>query len=143
MLSQKAKYALQALSYLAEHFHEEERVLIGTISRERNIPMKFLQTILCQLKNHDILNSSRGRKGGYRLSIDPKKLPVARIIRLVDGPVALLSCVSINFYKRCDNCTQQTCGINRIMSEAREAILKILEKRSLNDIVDLQQLAVS
>lgn len=143
MLSQKAKYALQALSYLAEHFHDEHAVFISTIARERNIPMKFLESILCELKKQDILSSARGRKGGYRLLIDPKHLPVARIIRVIDGPISFLSCVSINIHKRCDNCTQEICGINRIMEEARAAILKILEKRTLKDIVDVQEFVVS
>ena len=142
MLSQKAKYALQALCYLAEHYDDAEPVLIGTISRQRNIPVKFLETILCELKKNEILTSTRGRNGGYRLSVDPATLPVASIIRIADGPVALLSCVSINFYKRCDNCHQRICGINRVMAEAREAILNILENRSLKDIVDVQQLVI-
>lgn len=136
MLSQKAKYALQALAYLAVHHKDENPVLIATIARERNIPIKFLEAILCELKNHEVLVSSRGRSGGYRLSEPPKNISLARVIRIVDGPIALLSCVSLHFYKPCDNCNQQTCGINPIMAEARDAILKVLEKKSLKDIVD-------
>ena len=136
MLSQKAKYALQALSFLAAHYADESPVLIGTIAQERNIPFKFLEGILCQLKNHDILVSSRGRGGGYRLSSAPKKIKLASIIRIIDGPIALLSCVSLNFYEPCANCDQKTCGINPVMAEARDAILKVLEKRTLQDIMD-------
>ncbi len=136
MLSQKAKYALQALAYLSAHYKDECPVLIGTIARERNIPIKFLEAILCELKNNDVLISSRGRSGGYRLSAAPKDITLARVIRVVNGPIALLSCVSFNFYKPCENCNQETCGINPIMAEARDAILKVLEKRSLKDIMD-------
>ena len=136
MLSQKAKYALQALSYLAAHYKEEAPVLIGTIASERAIPLKFLEAILCQLKSHDILISSRGRSGGYRLSGPPKNFTLARIIRIIDGPIALLSCASLNFNKPCENCNQQTCGINPVMAEARDAILKVLEKRTVKDILD-------
>ncbi len=136
MLSQKAKYALQALSYLAAHYTEESPVLIGTIARERNIPIKFLEAILCELKNHEVLISSRGRNGGYRLSAAPKNITLAKVIRIVDGPIALLSCVSLHFYKSCDNCNQLTCGINPVMAEARDALLKVLEKRTLKDIMD-------
>lgn len=139
MLSQKAKYALQALSYLAEFHQDEDPILIGTISRERNIPMKFLQSILCELKKNEILISLRGRKGGYRLSMDPERLSVARVIRVVDGPINFLSCVSINRHKRCDNCNERICGINRVMAEARAAILEILEQRTLKDIMDVKQ----
>ena len=134
MLSQKAKYALQALSYLAQMYDSGSLVLIGTIAKERNIPVKFLEAILCELKSHQVLVSMRGRSGGYRLADHPKKISLARIIRLVDGPIALVSCVSLNFYKACDNCDRTTCGINPVMAEARDAILKVLEKRTLHDI---------
>ena len=136
MLSQKAKYALQALAYLANHYKDEAPVLIGTIAREKNIPIKFLEAILCELRNHEVLTSIRGRSGGYRLAEPPKKITLARIIRIVDGPIALLSCVSLYFYKPCDNCDKKTCGISPVMEEARDAILKVLEKRTLNDIRD-------
>lgn len=136
MLSQKTKYALQALAYLAAHYEEDTPVLIHTIAKERNIPVKFLESILCELKNNEILVSFRGRTGGYKLAMPPKKITLARVIRVVDGPIALLSCVSLNFYKKCDNCNEIVCGINCIMKEARDAILKVLEKRTLNDIMD-------
>ncbi len=136
MLSQKAKYALQALAYLAERYTEESPVLIGTIAREKNIPIKFLEAILCELRNEDVLVSVRGRHGGYRLALPPKKITLARVIRIVDGPIALLTCVSLNFYKPCENCNLETCGINPVMKEARDAILRVLEKRTLHDIKD-------
>jgi Rrf2 family protein len=137
MLSQKAKYALQALAYLADRYKDENPVLIGTISREKNIPLKFLEAILCELRNADLLTSTRGRNGGYRLAEAPKKISLARIIRIVDGPIALLSCVSLHFYKPCENCNPQTCGLSPVMKEARDAILRVLEKRTLHDIRDV------
>ncbi|MBB1285141.1 Rrf2 family transcriptional regulator [Flavisolibacter sp. BT320] len=136
MLNQKTKYALQALAYLANHYKDETPVLIGTIAREKNIPIKFLEAILCELRNHEILISIRGRNGGYRLAEAPKKIPLARIIRIVDGPIALLSCASLYFYKPCENCDEKICGISPIMKEARDAILRVLERRTLNDIRD-------
>ena len=138
MLSQKAKYALQALSYLASHYNEGTPVLIGTIAEKKNIPIKFLEAILCQLRHEDILVSMRGRSGGYKLAEAPKKISLARVIRAVDGPIAMLSCVSLNFYKRCDNCNEKSCRINPVMAEARDAVLRVLEKRTLNDIKDGQ-----
>ena len=140
MLSQKTKYTLQALAYLAQHYKSEAPVLIGTIARERNIPLKFLEAILCELKNENVLISIRGRNGGYRLAEHPKKTTLARIIRIVDGPIALLSCASLNFYKPCENCDPKNCGISPVMKEARDAILKVLEKRTLNDIKDQEVL---
>lgn len=139
MLNQKSKYALQALSYLAERYKEENPVLIGTIARDKKIPIKFLEAILCELRNAEILTSIRGRNGGYRLAIAPKKITLARIIRIVDGPIALLSCASLNFYKPCENCDEKTCGISPVMKEARDAILRVLEKRTVHDIIDQQE----
>jgi Rrf2 family protein len=136
MLSQKTKYALQALAYLSQQYEDNSLVLIGTIAKEKNIPIKFLEAILCELRNHDVLISVRGRSGGYRLAEAPRKITLARVIRIVDGPIALLSCVSLNFYKECENCDRKTCGINPIMAEARDAILRVLEKRTLKDIMD-------
>ncbi|RYZ20219.1 MAG: Rrf2 family transcriptional regulator [Chitinophagaceae bacterium] len=136
MLSQKTKYALQALAYLAQEYENNSLVLIGTIAKEKNIPIKFLEAILCELRNHDVLISVRGRSGGYKLAEPPRKITLARVIRIVDGPIALLSCVSLNFYKECENCDRKTCGINPIMAEARDAILRVLEKRTLKDIMD-------
>lgn len=140
MLSQKAKYALQALAFLAQEYENESLVLIGTIAKEKNIPIKFLEAILCELRNNDVLISVRGRSGGYRLAHPPKKITLAKVIRVVDGPIALLSCVSLNFYKECDNCDRKTCGINPVMAEARDAILRVLEKRTLMDIRDKEVL---
>jgi Rrf2 family protein len=138
MLSQKTKYAFQALSYLAQHYKEETPVLIGTIAREKHIPIKFLEAILCELRNENILVSIRGRNGGYRLAEPPKKISLARVIRIVDGPIALLSCASLNFYRPCENCDEKTCGISPVMKEARDAILKVLEKRTVYDIRDME-----
>ena len=139
MLSQKAKYALQALAYLAQHYKAETPVLIGTIAREKSIPIKFLEAILCELRNENVLTSIRGRNGGYRLAEPPKKITLARVIRIVDGPIALLSCASLHFYKPCENCNEQTCGLSPVMKEARDAILRVLEKRTINDILDQDQ----
>jgi Rrf2 family protein len=136
MLSQKAKYALQALSYLSAQYKEGNAVLINRIADQKKIPIKFLEAILLELKKAEILESYRGRTGGYKLKDAPKKTTLARVIRVVDGPIALLNCVSLNFFKPCDNCNIDTCCINPVMAEARDAILKVLEKRTLQDIME-------
>lgn len=136
MLSQKAKYALQALAYLSSKYADGDAILIQTIAKEKSIPTKFLEAILLQLKKHTILTSYRGRTGGYKLTNKPNKTNLATIIRIIDGPIAMLSCVSLNFFKPCDNCVYETCCINPIMAEARDATLKVLEKRTLADIMD-------
>ena len=136
MLSQKAKYALQALSYLSSRYKEAAAVLINTIAQEKKIPIKFLEAILLELKKNNVLISFRGRAGGYKLKDAPKKTNLATIIRIIDGPIAMLNCVSLHFFKPCENCDINTCCINPIMSEARDALLKVLEKRTLEDIMD-------
>ncbi|MEO7313392.1 MAG: Rrf2 family transcriptional regulator [Chitinophagaceae bacterium] len=135
MLSQKAKYALQALGLLTARY-EKGPVLISEIADQKKIPIKFLENILLELKHADILESYRGRTGGYALKVHPKSVKLSQIIRIVNGPIAMLSCVSLNFYKACDNCTEQICKINPVMAEARDAVLKILDRRTLADIRD-------
>jgi Rrf2 family protein len=135
MLSQKAKYALQALGLLTARY-QKGPLLISEIAEHKKIPIKFLENILLELKNADILESFRGRTGGYSLKVAPKTVKLSQIIRIVNGPIALLSCVSLNFYKPCENCTENCCRINPVMAEARDAVLKILDKRTLADIAD-------
>ena len=135
MLSQKAKYAMQALGLLTARY-EKGPVLISEIAELKKIPIKFLENILLELKHADILESYRGRTGGYALKVAPESVRLSQIIRIVNGPIAMLSCVSLNFYKACDNCTEKTCKINPVMAEARDAVLKILDKRTLADICD-------
>lgn len=135
MLSQKAKYALQALSLIASRSGAAP-VKTKEIATIKKIPLKFLESILLQLKEGGVLESQRGRSGGHVLKEPPKKVNLARVIRIIDGPIALLSCVSLNFYEPCSNCDETRCRINPVMSEARDAVLKVLEKRTLADIMD-------
>lgn len=133
MLSKKTQYALKALSYLKEHYGEGP-VLIADIAKEKKIPIKFLEAILLELKHAEILDSKKGKGGGYFLKEHPKKTAVAKIIRLVEGPIALIPCVSLNFYERCKDCDEKTCSINEVMVLVRDATLKVLEKKTLADI---------
>ncbi|HYE54735.1 MAG TPA: Rrf2 family transcriptional regulator [Chitinophagaceae bacterium] len=139
MLSKKAQYALKALSYLTEKYNEGP-VLIFEIAERKRIPIKFLENILLQLKYEGVLDSKKGKGGGYFLKQDPAALPVARILRIIDGPIAMLPCVSLYFYKKCDDCQEKTCRINKMFCEVRDATLHILEKRTLLDITDFDDL---
>ena len=136
-LTKRGEYALRTLIRLGIAAWNNEGVIsVSVLAEKEHLPFKFLEAILCELRNHEILTSIRGRNGGYRLAEPPKKISLARIIRIIDGPIALLSCASLYFYKPCENCDQKTCGISPVMKEARDAILKVLEKRSLYDIRD-------
>ncbi|HNP54295.1 MAG TPA: Rrf2 family transcriptional regulator [Ferruginibacter sp.] len=135
MLSKKTQYGLKALGYLAARYGKGP-VLIADISEEKNIPIKFLESILLQLKQKELLDSKKGKGGGYFLLHPPKKTSIAAAIRLLEGPIALLPCVSLNFYEKCEDCNEKTCGLNKVMALTRDATLKILEKKTLADLTD-------
>lgn len=135
MLSKKTKYALKALGYLASKYGEGP-VLISEISQKKKIPIKFLETILLELKQANILESKKGKGGGYYMSISPKKITLAKAIRLVGGPIALIPCVSLNFYEKCEDCDEATCGLKKAMEITRDATLKILEKKTVAELID-------
>lgn len=141
MLSKKAKYAINALLYIARHRQENRPVLASEIAEQENIPHKFLEAILLDLKNASMLKSRRGRNGGYFLNKEPEQINLAAVMRLFDGPIALLPCVSENYYDRCEECqNEQTCGIRRVFSEIRAATLAILQNNTLESILNKEQL---
>lgn len=142
MLSQKAKYALKATAHLAAHYGEGP-VLMPLIAQEKKIPLRFLENIFHQLKQEGLLVSHRGRQGGYELLLPPDQITLARVIRLVDGPIAMLSCVSLNFYEPCPGCDEHTCGLKKVMAAARDSLLTILESKSLKDIIDNEDLVLN
>jgi Rrf2 family protein len=133
MLSKRSQYALKALGYLTEKYREGP-VLISEIARKKKIPLKFLENILLELKNMGILESKKGKGGGYFLKRNPKNVRVAEVIRKVNGPIALLPCVSLYFYERCKDCDEKHCALHDIMIDVRDATLEILEKRTLVDL---------
>src|SRR4029077_10289131 len=114
MLSKKSQYAFQALMYLSE-MEKEGPVLIAEISKKKSIPLKFLENILLELKKAGVLESKKGKGGGYYFAMDPHNVSLAKVMRLLDGPIALLPCVSLNFYKKCDDCDEVVCGLNKMM----------------------------
>ncbi|MEP7278701.1 MAG: Rrf2 family transcriptional regulator [Bacteroidota bacterium] len=133
MLSKKSQYAFKALMYLAQNT-EKGPVLIAEIARKKKIPLKFLENILLELKKAGVLESKKGKGGGYSFAVPPSQVPMAKVIRLLDGPIALLPCVSLNFYERCKNCDEKSCGLHDMMVSVRDVTLKVLEKRSVADI---------
>ncbi|MGZ5135880.1 MAG: RrF2 family transcriptional regulator [Flavitalea sp.] len=133
MLSRKGQYAFRALTHLVDRI-DQGPILISEISRKKRIPLKFLENILLELKKAGILDSKKGKGGGYFIKADPAKTTVANVIRIVDGPIALLPCVSLNFYQRCKNCDERNCGLHDIMENVRDATLAVLERRTLLDL---------
>ncbi|GAC1449356.1 MAG: Rrf2 family transcriptional regulator [Chitinophagaceae bacterium] len=133
MLSKKSQYAFKALMYLAQNT-DKGPVLIAEIAKKKKIPLKFLENILLELKKAGVLESKKGKGGGYYFAVPPSQVPMAKVMRLLDGPIALLPCVSLNFYERCKNCDEKSCGLHDMMISVRDATLKVLEKRSVADI---------
>ncbi|UFH55169.1 Rrf2 family transcriptional regulator [Spirosoma sp. KNUC1025] len=131
MISKKAKYAIKALKVLTEEYGKGP-VLISYISAKENIPKKFLEAILLELRNHGILQSQKGKGGGYLLRVDPSRVNLAQVLRVIDGPIAPTPCVSFNFYVKCDDCDDEvTCALRPIMEQVRDANLSVYENTTL------------
>ena len=136
MLSMKAKYGLRALLYLARQRNQEEPVLISELAEKEKIPKKFLELILLDLKNHGVLQSKKGKGGGYLLSRRPEAIKLGRVVRVLDGPIAPLPCASQTAYIPCDECEdEKTCGIRLVMKDVRDAMATILDSTSLADVL--------
>jgi Rrf2 family protein len=133
MLSSKAQYAFRALTLLVDRYNKGP-VLISEIAKKKRIPLKFLENILLELKKAGILESKKGKGGGYYIRQDPSRTSIASIVRIVDGPIAMLPCVSLYFYQKCKNCDEKNCGLHDIMEGVRDATLSILEHRTLQDL---------
>jgi Rrf2 family protein len=131
MLSNKAKYALRALFALSKKY-DQGPVLISDLAAEEGIPKKFLELILLELKNQGILQSKKGKGGGYFLGKNPDSITLGQVIRILDGPLAPLPCVSQIAYRKCEECEDEaTCGIRIVMKEVRDATARILDSASL------------
>ena len=131
MLSQKCKYALQALLVLARQ-NSDELLLVSDIAERENLPKKFLEAILLELNRNGLVRSRRGRGGGYALAKPADLITFGQVVRIMDGPLAPLACVSVNYYRRCDEChDEQTCEIRKVMRRVRDAIAAELDGTSL------------
>jgi Rrf2 family protein len=131
MLSRKAKYAIKALLALAEH-ESEEPIRIADLARAEQIPPKFLELILLELRNQGILQSRKGKGGGYRLARRPSEIYLGQVVRTFDGPLAPVPCASQTAYVRCTDCRNETvCGVRLAMKEVRDATAQILDGTSL------------
>jgi len=136
MLSKKTKYGLKALTYLAMK-PINEPVLISEIATAENISQKFLESILLTLRKNGFLASKKGKGGGYYLIKPADEIQVSSIIRILEGPIAMLPCVSLNYYEKCDDCVDETtCSLNRMMAEVRDSTLAILENKTLANLIE-------
>src|SRR5436190_11983185 len=131
MLTKKSKYGLKALLILAQHAGQGPMLVTDLAERER-IPKKFLETILLDLKRHGLVQSKKGKGGGYFLRRRPDEITVGQVVRLLDGPLALVPCASQTAYMPCDDCIDEAvCGIRMAMKAVRDATAKILDHTTL------------
>jgi len=136
LLSNKSKYGLHALQILAENY-QRGPVLIADIAETGDIPKKFLEQILLELKHHGILQSKKGRGGGYLLRQSPGTVMLGKVMRILDGPLAPTPCVSETAYFKCEECQDEaTCGVRMVMQDVRDAIAGVLDTTSLLDMMN-------
>ncbi len=131
MLSQRGRYALKALTHLARA-DDSTPCQVTAIAESEKIPRKFLEAIMSDLRRANLVTSLRGKFGGYVLARPPEQIMFGDIIRATDGPLALVPCVSKNFYRRCDDCvSEELCAIRQVMASVRDEVSAILDRTSL------------
>jgi Rrf2 family protein len=136
MITMKTKYALKALSRLAVA-PKGQPLLIADIAEQEGIPKKFLELILSELKQHGILTSRKGRGGGYLMARAPEEVTVASVLRVLDGPIAPVPCLSRTAYQRCNECPNEaTCSVRLVLREAHEASVQVLENTTIADMIN-------
>ncbi len=139
MLTQRSKYALRAMLMLAAQ-PPEELLMVSEIADARKVPRKFLEQILLDLKMKGLLQSRRGKSGGYRLAKPADRITFGEIIRITDGPLALIACASLTGYERCEDCEdEKVCAIRKTMRSVRDATAGILDTVTLAEAVGDEQ----
>ncbi|MDB4048358.1 Rrf2 family transcriptional regulator [Polaribacter sp.] len=134
MLSKKTKYGIKALTFLGRQV-DNTPVAIATISKSENISLKFLESILLTLRKNGILGSKKGKGGGYYLLKSPSEIPMTAIMRILEGPISMVPCVSLNFYEKCADCPDESaCAVHNLMMQVRDNTLDIFRNTSLADL---------
>jgi len=134
-ISKRTQYGLKAMLALGRRYRTGP-ALIATLAKEESIPLKFLETILLDLKSHGLLESKKGKGGGYHLSRPPSTITIGSVIRMIDGPLAPLPCASETAFKPCSECGDvETCGTRIIMRQVRDAMAGVLDHTTLADLL--------
>lgn len=138
MLSNKAKYALRAMTELAQR--PDQRQSAASLARQARVPERFLQAILVELRDAGLLHSTRGSSGGHRLAKPAERISVGELVRVIDGPLAPILCASVTAYRPCPDCPDpQRCALRVLMSDVRDAISDVLDRRSLAQLAELSR----
>lgn len=135
MLSKKTKYGIKAMTYIARQ-DDRSPVQVGVIAENENISHKFLESILLTLRKSGFLGAKKGKGGGYYLLKDASEIKMTEIIRTLEGPIAMIPCVSLNYYEKCDDCPDEdSCSVHKLMIQVRDNTLQILRNNTLADLV--------
>lgn len=134
MISNKCKYAIKALTYIARNDDGTKAVMTSDIAQEQDIPRKFLEIILRDLRNNRILESKRGKDGGFRLLRPAEDINLTEIMRIIDGPIAMLPCVSLNYYRPCDDCDEKECEVKGVFEQVRDRTLEVLNGKTIKSL---------
>ncbi|GGE11778.1 transcriptional regulator, BadM/Rrf2 family [Gemmobacter megaterium] len=144
MITQKMKYALKALLVLADEAARDipEPLTIEQVARRSGTPKRFLEHILLEVRNAGVIASIRGRSGGYLLVKKPNEISLSELLRLIDGPIAPLPCLSRRAYQRCEDCVDEaSCRIRKVFAEVFWSYLLIIESLTLEDMLRSDQVA--
>ena len=134
MLSKKTKYGLKALTYIARS-EGGSPIQVAVIAKSEQIPQKFLESILLTLRKSGILGSKKGKHGGYYLRSEPSEIKMTDVMRVLEGPIAMVPCVSLNYYEKCDDCPDEDkCSVNKLMLQVRDSTLKVFRNTTLADL---------
>lgn len=140
MISKKTKYALKALHYLAEQ-NGDQPVLIADLAKAENIPKKFLEFILLSLRKGGILQSRVGKGGGYSLAQPPARITIGSIVRILEGDIAPVQCLSSSHLEHCEECRDvKTCGIRLVMVDVNNALTQVFDRLTLADMVERSEI---
>ncbi len=141
VLSKKSKYAIKALLFLGRQ-KEHERILISDIAEQENIPKKFLEAILLELRHAGFLGSKKGKGGGYYLIKSPAQINMAEVIRVFDGAIALVPCAAHKYYEPCDECEdEETCPIRLVFKQLRDVTVEFLKGSTLAEMLEQERKA--
>jgi len=134
MLSKKTKYGLKALTFIARS-DSDAPVPVAVIAKGEQIPQKFLEGILLTLKKSGILGSKKGKHGGYYLRDVPSEIKMTDVMRVLEGPIAMVPCVSLNYYEKCDDCPDENlCSVHKLMIQVRDNTLEVFRNTTLADL---------
>ena len=139
-LSMRTDYALRALFTLVEH-HGGNPIPIGELARRNDVPKRFLEHIMLDLKERGWVESTAGKRGGYLLKKNPAKITMGEVVRHFDGYLAPIACVSVTDYKRCSQ--ESVCRFRRVLLEARNLVAQLMDRTTLSDVMKGPPVAAS